>query len=297
MNRTITLLIATLTILAMVGAPAAVMAQDETENGDGEDAADVQPGEQLSGVIGVQDAEYAGEIEERGFGIAVANAATDDAKAGVVSERLTDVEERLDELENRSAALEEARESGNISEGQYRAQMAKLSAETATTERVANQSNSTAGELPAAVLESNGINVTAIETLQDRAHELSGPEVAEIAQSIAGPAVGQPVGPPGQDRIPSHAGPGEAPAGHNTSADDDDGPPFGGNGAAGNDGASDTDDDADIETDADDGSDSEDETDSDDETDTEAESSNNEDDTSGSADETGADNDSTQSDD
>lgn len=147
---------------------------------------DIAPGEQLAGVVGIQEAELDGELDERTFGVRIATAASDDARADVVAEQLGDVEGRLSDLDQREAAIEERRADGEMTEGQYAAEMARIAAETRTAERLVNASEEEASDLPAELLEERGVNAEAIATLQDRANELGGPEVATIARSIAG---------------------------------------------------------------------------------------------------------------
>lgn len=205
MRRTTTALVAVMLVVGSLAAfPIAGLAAQTTDTGTESNSAQsnttesnatVSPGEQLAGVVGVQEAEIEGEVDSRAFGIRVAQAADNDSRAAVVGEQLGDIEERLDELEQRRQELDSARENGSMSEGQYRARMAQLSAETRTVERLANQSNETAQGLPAETLEANGVNVTAIQTLKDRAQNLGGPEVAEIARSIAGANTGNGFGP------------------------------------------------------------------------------------------------------
>lgn len=172
-------------------------AQTPTERGNASENA-VAPGERLSGILGVGQAELENEVDSRSFGLAVARAASDDAKADVVGEQLDDVEQRLDDLEQRKADLAAARENGSLSEGAYRARMAEVAAELEGAERVANQTANESAGLPADLLEQKGINASAIQTLKDRANELGGQEVAEIARAIAGSSVGT---------APDHAGP------------------------------------------------------------------------------------------
>ncbi len=155
---------------------------------------EIAPGERLGAVIGVQNAELEGEIGERAFGIAIANASTDEERADIIAARLNETENRLDELEQRKATLEEKRANGEITHGKYRAEVAKLATEIPVTKRAANASAAHASELPEELLADRGINVTAIQTLAERADEMSGPEVAEIARSIAGDRVGDRVG-------------------------------------------------------------------------------------------------------
>ncbi|MXV60667.1 hypothetical protein GS429_00995 [Natronorubrum sp. JWXQ-INN-674] len=198
-RTTVTLMIALMVALAAVPFGAAGVLASEHEQETESDAGSVSPGEQLSGVIGVQEAEVNGELSERTYGIKIANAESDDERADVVDDQLADVEERLAELEQRLDELEDARNDGEITEGQYRAEVATAAAEKATVERNAEAAQTNADELDPELLEERGIDLEAIEDLRDRASELGGEEVAAIAQSIAGNAVGQS---PAPDREP-----------------------------------------------------------------------------------------------
>lgn len=153
--------------------------------------ASISPGARLSGVIGVQEAELQGEVESRAFGIKVAKAATDDAKAKVVAQQLNESEKRIEELESELDELERAKENGSISNGTYAARAAQVQTKLNNVERQTNESAEVAEGLPNETLEANNINVSAIRTLSQRAANLSGPEVAAIAQTIAGPSAGQ----------------------------------------------------------------------------------------------------------
>ena len=185
--------VAVLLAVPAVGAAAAggdVVAQTNgTNDTNASDA--VSPGERLSGVVGVQGAELEGEVDKRAFGLKVARAASDDARAQVVNEQFGDLEQRLQNLGERKQALEQARANGSMSGGEYAARVSGLAAESRTVSDLANNTNETAGGLPTDVLEANGVNVSAIQQLKTNASELTGPEVAEIARSIAGPRVGQ----------------------------------------------------------------------------------------------------------
>lgn len=188
---TLGLVVAALLAVPVVGAAAAggdVVAQTNETNSSN---ASVSPGERLSGVVGVQGAELEGEVDRRAFGLKVARAASDDARAQVVGEQLGDIEQRLQNLTAQKEALDEARENGSISQGEYAAKVSELAARGQTASDLANDTNETAGELPREVLEANGVNVSAIQQLRDDASELTGPEVAAIARSIAGPNVGE----------------------------------------------------------------------------------------------------------
>ncbi|WP_302082080.1 hypothetical protein [Salinibaculum rarum] len=216
MRQRSTLVLAALLVAAVAAVPIAGMAAtsdvpaqtNETSENTSEANA-TAPGEQLAGVVGVQEAEIDGEVDERAYGIKVAKAAGNDSKADVVKSQLDDIKQRLNELAERKATLTEAREDGNISDGRYRAEMSRLAAETQTAKRLANQSETVSQGLPADLLESKGINVTAIQTLQDRANNLTGPEVAEIARGIAGPNVGGPPADRGPGALPERPADGD----------------------------------------------------------------------------------------
>lgn len=203
MKRTTTILVALAVVLAMTAVPlaGAVTYANSNESNTNDQAANesAAPGEKLGGVVGVQAAEIDGEVDERTYGVQIAQAQTEDAQADVVNDTLTDVEDRLEAQEAELEALEEARDDGEISNGTYQAKVAGVAAEKATTERLVGHANATASELPADVLEERGIDHESIAELQERANELGGEEVAEIAQSIAGDRVGQGVA---ADRAP-----------------------------------------------------------------------------------------------
>lgn len=204
--------------LATAGGAAPVAQGGETN----ETGTETAPGERLSGVTGVGEAELEGDLERRAFGLQIANASTEGAQADVVAQRVSSIEQRLAELEDRKAELDQQRESGEISDGKYRAEVAQLSARTETLRQLSNQSAAVSEQLPAELLEERGVNATRIQRLSERANELSGPEVAEIARGIAGPGAGEM---PGGDRpveVPDRPGdrPGEDRRGGGNQTDD-----------------------------------------------------------------------------
>jgi hypothetical protein len=158
--------------------------------------ASVAPGEQLAGVLGVQRAALESEVSARAFEFQVARAGSNASKARVVGAQVSDLEGRLSNLTEQREELREAYRNGSITRGEYHARLAKLHAEVRATERLTNQTEATARGLPESVLKANGVNVTAIKTLRTNAHNLTGPEVAGIARSIAGKQVGAGGGPP-----------------------------------------------------------------------------------------------------
>ena len=191
MRRTSLLVTVVLAVGLFAAGAAGAVAQEETQNDD------ITPGEQLSGIVGVQDAEFEGELNDNAFAIALERADDNATRALEVANRVNDTETRLTELEERRDRLSAQRESGEMSEGEYRARTARLVTESNNAQRQLNRSEAAAAGIPQQTLEENGVNVEAIRTLRQNASELSGPEVSEIARSIAGENRGPFRGAPG----------------------------------------------------------------------------------------------------
>lgn len=158
-------------------------------------AAPIEPGQRLMGVVAVTDAELTADVEERSYGIAIANATGDPNRlAGLVAERVANASARLDAIESRLDALTAALESGEISEGRYRAEVAPLEVQRRSLRRSLGLSANATEGLPADLLSMHGIDASAIETLRERARDLDGRNVSQIARSIAGSHAGEPPG-------------------------------------------------------------------------------------------------------
>ncbi|MFB6093262.1 MAG: hypothetical protein ABEK02_09655 [Haloquadratum sp.] len=200
MRRKSTLVVAALLVVSAVAVvPAATAAQETTTTADGStetetnetDAnASLALGARLDAIVGIQQTELESEVEGRAFGLAIAAAANESEKASVVAARYGDLDQRLNELRQRKQELRRARQNGSLSEAQFRAEMAELHARVQSVQQIANRTENVSRGLPEEVLESKGINVTAIQRLKNNASELTGPEVADIARSIAGPSTG-----------------------------------------------------------------------------------------------------------
>jgi len=198
MHRTAALLAVALLLVAGAALPAVgsatgaagtadPAAQVETPNGTNATDGTAAPGAQFAGVVAVQGAEVAGEVEGRAFGISVARARSNGSKAGVVAAQFESLANRTEALADRKRELAEARENGSITEARYRAEVAALAARNAAVERQLNQTEAATNGLPPELLESRGVNATAIDRLRNDSRSLKGPEVAAIARSIAGP--------------------------------------------------------------------------------------------------------------
>lgn len=196
---------------AVVGtAQSATPENNTTASNNESDNGSMAPGAKLAGVVSVQGTEVSGEIEHRALGHRMAAARSNASKASVIASQSSELSTRLSDIRAQQQTLQAKYENGTISTGQYKARMAKLVAEARTIQRLLNTTADAAAGLPNAALEAKGVNVTAIETLRTDAKNLTGPEVAAIAQEVAGnrsanpPGLGNGTGGPG-------AGPGEAP--------------------------------------------------------------------------------------
>lgn len=231
MNRRTTAIVAGLLIVAAIGAAPLASAVHGTNAPHGVNESNTSAGDHLTAVIGVQSAEVEHEVDRRAFGLTIAQAASNESRADVVRENLGNAESRLSRLAETREQLEAAKERGSISNGSFNARMTVLAAQTAKVQSQLNASEEAATDLPADLLERKGINVSAIQTLKQNASELTGPDVAAIARSIAGPAVGQPIGhegPPGVIGPPDGVGQdgNESTKGNGPVSDDrPDGPP------------------------------------------------------------------------
>jgi len=209
---------------------------DETDGEENETGSDLKPGERFSGVVGVQQAELEGDVEDRAFGIRLAEAETDAERAAVLAEQLDRNERRLEAVSDRQNELRDRRAAGEMSEGAYTARTARTGAEVESVKRTTERGAAAADSLPDLVRQERNVGVDRIDALRDRANSLSGPEVAEMAREIGGNRTGAPTGPPRE----GGPGTGIGPPGDDADAPGSDGPTGNGteagNGAAGGNG-------------------------------------------------------------
>ncbi|WP_226483075.1 hypothetical protein [Natrinema amylolyticum] len=191
MNRITSITLAAILVVATIAVPLAAAsvvssggAQGETDSDAGNES--IRPGERFAAAVGVQNAEIEGDVSERAFGARIANAESNRTKAAVVAAGVNETDARMTELEERLADLNESRESGEISEGRYRAEVATTVAEMRSLERRAATAETAAAELPPEALAERNVDLESIRTLRERAGDLGGPETAAIARSIAG---------------------------------------------------------------------------------------------------------------
>jgi len=197
MKRIGTVLLVAAVVAALLAIPLGVAAA--TNDHDDHPAA---PGEQLGGAVGVQAAAVDGELDDRTFGQQIANADSDDARAALIDARLDEIERRIVDHEDRITDLQERREAGEITEGRYQAQLARLEAERANTERTVDRADNTARGLPEDALADRRISIDRIDELRTNARNVGGPETSDAAREIAGENVTTPISGdhPGNDR-------------------------------------------------------------------------------------------------
>jgi hypothetical protein len=174
----------------------AVVTQEEDAANGTDNETETAPGARLAGVVGVQGAEVEGEVEQRSLRERLRAANSNASKASVVANQTRTLDQRLEELRERKQELEAARDNGTIPPGRYRGEVAGLAARISTLQAMSNETADTARSLPDNELEAHGVNVSALDRLRTSASNLSGPEVAAIARSIAGPPGNRSAGPP-----------------------------------------------------------------------------------------------------
>ena len=172
-------------------------------------------GHQVSAFMQSSSGQTSEEVRSGMWSAAYANASN---RTRVVERRVVDIRSRLDAVEDRKERLVAARRNGSIGEVEYRARMSALVGRMAALNRSIDETERQARAADG--------DVSTVRALRGRAANLSGPEVAAIAQSFAGgPPPGVPAGPnatrtPGGERGP--------PNGTGGPPDDSGGPPANG---------------------------------------------------------------------
>ncbi len=188
-------LIALLALAVVVGGAPLAAAEDTNSSTNATDLADLSVGERISSIMSAQDAEVTAEFEQHTFGRAIANADSDEERAEIIAQRQAELNSSIEQDLSEKKELREAYKSGNISRAEYVSELSAQSVKAQNiNESVESMKNATDG-LPTEILKENGINTSALNTLRNEAAEMTGPEVAAVAQTIAGNA---PADVPGQ---------------------------------------------------------------------------------------------------
>lgn len=153
------------------------------------------------------------EVESGMWNAAYENASN---RSAVVQRRAGDISTRLADLQDRRERLEAAHENGSIGRAEYRARLGRLVGRMAALNRSIAETERQA--------RATGVDTTRIEALRRQAGNASGPEMAAVARSMAG---GPPTGGPASTNRsgpPDRAGP---PNGTDGGPPDRAGPPNG----------------------------------------------------------------------
>lgn len=184
MNRRLT---AALLVLAVVTAGVAPLVAATTTPSDAGTESDVTPGQRLAAAVGSQGAELRGEVDVRVLETRLNRSASNDSKAVVLAETVTDIETAIEELRTDQEQIAAQYENGTISFGEYAARSAQLVARERALTRVLNVSADRVRDLPEAALQNRGVSLEKISELRQAARNASGQAIAEIARQIAGP--------------------------------------------------------------------------------------------------------------
>lgn len=155
-------------------------------------------GDQVSSFMHASSGGTSEEVQSGMWNAAYENAPN---RSAVVEERTRDIGSRLDAVEAEKRELVDARENGTIGEAEYRARMSSVVGRMAALNRSIDETERQS--------RASGVDVSNVERLRTQASNVTGPEVAEVAQSMAG-------GPPDDTGPPNDTGP-----------PDDTGPPNG----------------------------------------------------------------------
>lgn len=215
MKRTITIGLAAMVLFAIFAGGASLAMAEEQEQDDELDELSV--GEQLSGAMSAQEAELDGELDRHAFGNAIANAESDEERAALITERKEAVREDIDTQKADHEALQDAYEAGEVTRGEYVSDLSAQGVGIDNAHAAVDDMDEAANDLPTELREEAGVNSEALNTLREEAEELTGPEVAAIATTIAGPDVSDRIGGPDN----GDAGPGDRAGGPDDGDDDE----------------------------------------------------------------------------
>lgn len=217
MARQVSALLLVVCAAALVAVPAVGIGAESAPQVDNNttDEANGTFGQQVSTFMQTSAVDANASVDSGMWSAAVADSETPETE---VTSRAATLEKRLDRLERKAAQLEAKRANGTLPAVAYTAQASSLHQRLVNLRAQVNQTQQTADRV--------GVNVSKLDTLRQRADNMSGPDVTAVAQTIADPHRGPPAGVPGGQ--PDDAGPGDRtgpPAnGNETGPPPDDGP-------------------------------------------------------------------------
>ncbi|MFB6111257.1 MAG: hypothetical protein ABEJ35_01845 [Halobacteriaceae archaeon] len=154
----------------------------QTDDGD-----TVAPGQRLGAVVSSQGTDLKSDLATRTLRESLRRAESNGSRARILAGTIEDLTARLEELRAAQDRLQARYENGSLSFGQYVARSAQLMARERAFTQLLNVTERQAARLPATVREANGVNMERLATLRERARNITGPAVAELARELAGP--------------------------------------------------------------------------------------------------------------
>lgn len=185
---TLGLLVAPVALAAAGGSSVATSTDGELSSVTNESAASPSMGEEISTFMQTNDVKTSSSVDERMFSAAFEDASPEEQRA-LIASKTTDSAATLEELEAEYEALLEQRD--ELHPAEYNTRLTRLAVQLSALDSSLNVTEQRA--------EAVGADMSKVRELRANASELTGPEVAERAQQIAG--VDPPRGPP------DHAGP------------------------------------------------------------------------------------------
>lgn len=214
--------------LAAAGAPATVGAADrpaaQAEDGLATAGANNSSmGSQISAFMQASAGE-AGTSVRSGMWNARYERANGSARTAVVEARIASLQDRLAALQREKAELLAAKRNGTVNASVFRARMSNIVGQLAAVNRSIEEAGTQA--------QATGADMSLVDELRANASEMTGPQVAAVARTIAG---GPPAGLPAQAANGSDRGGGGPPddtPGNGTGTDNDDNGQGSGQGSA-----------------------------------------------------------------
>lgn len=160
---------------------------DSLDNNTGDADGGIGHGTELSGVIQLYAVDAAVIVREESLSQQLEGAETEIELSTTIHDWVTEREVRIETLEDREQSLVSRFENGTLAEEEFRIRMAELERERSHLIRQLVDTELVVQELPAAVLEEAGIDVTEIRLLQDRAAKIGGTNASESAQLFTRP--------------------------------------------------------------------------------------------------------------
>lgn len=146
----------------------------------------VTMGTHISTFMQAQTAQTNGAVENGMWVAAYANASNESVKHELVEHRLLALNDSIDDLLQERRALKAAYRSGNLTRTEYRIELATITGQIAAISQGINH----AGVRGLTV----GVNESRLDDLRNRAHDLAGSEVSQLARNLTGDH-----GPPGPE--------------------------------------------------------------------------------------------------